>query len=114
MGVKASELEEARTTALQEGLQIVGVHYYRGTGTIHTDHFLEPFSALMKVARYFLADLEYVGVGGGFGYQYMPVGPPDFDWDYFGTCITRMMESLSAEAGRRISLFLEPGRSVVA
>lgn len=114
MGVKTSELQEARMIALQEGLQIVGVHYYRGTGTINTDHFLEPFSALMNVGRYFLDELQYVDVGGGFGYQYMPVGTPDFDWEYFGTRISRMMESLSAEAGRRICLFLEPGRSVVA
>jgi diaminopimelate decarboxylase len=68
----------------------------------------------MEVARYFLDELEYVDVGGGFGYQYMPAGPPDFEWEYFGCCISRMMENLSAEAGRRISLFLEPGRSIVA
>ena len=114
MGVKVSELEEARMISLEAGMRIVGVHYYRGTGTIHTDHFLEPFSDLMKVGRYFLDELEYVDVGGGFGYQYMAAGPPDFDWRYFGICISRMMETLSAEAGGRISLFLEPGRSVVA
>ena len=114
MGVKTSEVEEASAIALREGLTIVGVHYYRGTGTIHTKHFLEPFPALINVARSFIKNLEYLDVGGGFGYPYMPAGPADFDWDHFGNGISRMMEDLSTEAGRRIHLILEPGRSVVA
>jgi diaminopimelate decarboxylase len=114
MGVKASEIEQASAIALEEGLKIVGVHYYRGTGTIHTKHFLEPFSALVDVATSVIKDLEYLDVGGGFGYPYMPAGPVDFEWEHFGSRISDMMEDLSTKAGRRIVLILEPGRSVVA
>src|SRR4029077_15830564 len=70
MGVKVSELDEARAVAGQEGLRLAGVHYYRGTGTIHINHFLEPFPWLMDVARRLGETIEYVDVGGGFGYPY--------------------------------------------
>ena len=114
MGVKVAELEEARAIAGEQGLEIVGVHYYRGTGTVGTDHFLKPFPGLMKVARRFGDSLQYVDVGGGFGHQYAPNAPIQFDWEHFGTRFAGMMETLAADLGRRITLVLEPGRSLVA
>jgi diaminopimelate decarboxylase len=114
MGVKVAELEEARAIAGEQGLEIVGVHYYRGTGTVGTDHFLKPFPALMEVARRFGDSLQYVDVGGGFGHQYAPNAPIQFDWEHFGTRFAGMMETLAADLGRRITLVLEPGRSLVA
>jgi diaminopimelate decarboxylase len=114
MGVKMSEIQDARTLAAREHLTLAGVHYYRGTGTMHIQHFLEPFTCLMQVARQIADQLEYVDVGGGFGYPYIPGGPEAFDWDYFGERMSEMMEELSSTIGRRITLVLEPGRSIVA
>jgi diaminopimelate decarboxylase len=114
MGVKVCELEDARAIAATENLVLAGVHYYRGTGTIHINHFLEPFPCLMQVARQIGEELEYIDVGGGFGYPYIPGGPDAFDWQYFGEHMSEMMEDLSHTVGRRIKLLLEPGRSVVA
>jgi diaminopimelate decarboxylase len=113
MGVKVGELKEASAIAREKGLTIVGVHYYRGTGTNNTDQFLKPFPMLIDVAQSFRGTLQYVDVGGGFGYPYKPVAPV-FDWEYFGARIAEMMERLSARVGRRMILILEPGRSVVA
>jgi len=114
MGVKVCELGEAQTIAGEQGLTIVGVHYYRGTGTNNTEQFLKPFPALFEVARKLGATLRYVDVGGGFGYPYASTAPVAFDWSYFGARFAEMMDRLSAELGRRIVLILEPGRSVVA
>jgi diaminopimelate decarboxylase len=114
MGVKVGEVEEARQIADSEGLRIAGVHYYRGTGTIHIKHFLEPFPTLMDVGRRLHDTLEYVDIGGGFGYPYIPGGPEDFNWEVFGASMTEMMEALSNDLGRRVTLILEPGRSMVA
>ena len=114
MGVKVSEVDEAKAIAARQGLRIVGVHYYRGTGTVNMAHFLQPFPLLMNVARRFTATLKYVDIGGGFGFQYVPAAPTKFEWESFGARFTGMMEQLSAELGRRITLILEPGRSVVA
>jgi len=113
MGVKVGELKEASAIADECGLAIVGVHYYRGTGTNNTEHFLQPFPILMDVAQRFGATLQYVDVGGGFGYPYKPAAPV-FDWEYFGARISEMMEGVSARLGRRAILILEPGRSIVA
>src|SRR5262249_34158300 len=83
MGVKVGELKEASPIAHEQGLTIAGVHYYRGTGTNNTDHFLKPFPMLIDVAESFRATLQYVDVGGGFGYPYKQAASV-FDWEYFG------------------------------
>ena len=114
MGVKVAEVGEACDIAREQGLEIVGVHYYRGTGTVGTDHFLKPFPALMEVARRLAGSLQYVDVGGGFGHQYAPNAAIQFEWEHFGERFAAMMEKLSADLGGRITLVLEPGRSLVA
>jgi diaminopimelate decarboxylase len=114
MGVHLDEFDEIDAIAAEHRLRIVGVHYYRGTGTVDTDHFLKPFPLLFDVARRFGATLRYVDVGGGFGFQYSPVGSTQFDWEVFGGAVADMMKDVSAELGREICLILEPGRSVVA
>jgi len=114
IGVMVSEVDEAKGIAAENDLDIVGVHYYRGTGTTSTDHFLKPFPMFMEVARRFAATLKYVDIGGGFGFQYVPSAPRRFEWEEFGAQFARMMEQLSLDLGRRIMLVIEPGRSVVA
>ncbi len=114
MGVPVEDLAEARAIAASEGLQIVGVHYYRGTGTNNTEQFLHPFPKLIDAARSIGSTLQYVDVGGGFGYPYMSGAPARFEWEEFGERFAAMLEGLSADLGRPITLILEPGRSVVA
>jgi diaminopimelate decarboxylase len=114
MGVKVCELEQAQSIAREQDLSIAGVHYYRGTGANNTEQFLKPFPALLEVARQFGATLQYVDVGGGFGYPYFPGPQMAFQWECFGKRFGEMTDRLSAELGRRIELILEPGRSVVA
>ena len=101
MGVKTSEVDEAKAIAAEYGLDLVGVHYYRGTGTTSTDHFLQPFPMFMAVARRFVRTLKYVDIGGGFGFQYVPSAPKQFEWERFGEQLAHMMEQLSADLGRR-------------
>jgi diaminopimelate decarboxylase len=114
MGVPVDDLAEGRAIAAEEGLEIVGVHYYRGTGTNNTEQFLQPFPKLIAAARSIGSTLQYVDVGGGFGFPYMPGAPARFEWEEFGGRFAEMLEGLSSELGRRITLILEPGRSVVA
>jgi diaminopimelate decarboxylase len=114
MGVMVGEVDEAKALAAEHGLKIAGVHYYRGTGTSSTEHFLKPFPTFMAVARRFADTLDYVDVGGGFGFQYVPSAPRRFEWEAFGRQFAGMMERLSRDLGRQITLVLEPGRSVVA
>jgi diaminopimelate decarboxylase len=114
MGVTINEIDEAKAIAREMGLSIAGVHYYRGTGTSNTEHFLKPFPGLIDAARRFGDTLQYVDVGGGFGFQYMPAAPTRFEWEHFGEHFAALVDGLSRELGRRLRLILEPGRSVVA
>lgn len=114
IGVRTSEIDEAKAIAAEYGLDIVGVHYYRGTGTTSTDHFLQPIPMFMEVARRFARTLKYVDIGGGFGFQYVSSAPRRFEWERFGAQFARMMEELSGYVRRDIVLVIEPGRSVVA
>ena len=114
MGVKISEIDEALAIGASENIEIAGVHYYRGTGTLTTQHFLRPFETVIDVARRFADTLRYVDVGGGFGFQYRDGRTAQFDWDACGEAFTAMLEQLTSELGRSVLLIFEPGRSVVA
>lgn len=114
MGVKVSELDEALAIATRERLEIAGVHYYGGTGTLNARHFLTPFTEVIDAARRFRDTLTYVDIGGGFGFQYRRDRAAHFDWDACAEALTAMLEQLTSELGRRVMLILEPGRSIVA
>ncbi len=56
-----------------------------------------------------LPDWEYLDFGGGFGYPYRH-GGPTFDWEQFGSALTRHLHCLN----RPIDLIIEPGRAAIA
>ena len=68
----------------------------------------------MEVARRLAGSLQYVDVGGGFGHQYALNAAIDEVGALRQAGLAAMMEKLSADLGRCITLVLEPGRSLVA
>jgi len=108
IGVRPAEFPAAVKIAKAAGLQIGGLHFYRGTGTNATKAFTQVINEVMATAK-LLPDWEYLDFGGGFGYPYHRDGAA-FDWAMFGQELTQQL----ARLGREIQLVIEPGRAAIA
>lgn len=108
IGVRPAEFPQAVAIAQQTGLQITGLHFYRGTGTNATRAFTQVIDQVLTVAQP-LPDWHTLDFGGGFGYPYRPGGAA-FDWPQFGSALTDALQQLN----RPIHLIIEPGRAAIA
>ncbi|HLX65207.1 MAG TPA: diaminopimelate decarboxylase [Planctomycetota bacterium] len=95
-------------------LRLVGVHQHIGSGIREVSKFKEAMDVLLTVLRkYTLPDLEYVNFGGGIGVPYRPTEQP-INLQEFGATLSATFSSFCKEAGRDLTLMLEPGRFPVA
>lgn len=108
IGVHPDDFGKASSIACDAGLKISGLHFYRGTGTNATSAFTQAIETVFSVASQ-LPDWQYLDFGGGFGYPYRHGGAA-FDWEFFGTELTRCLEKLD----NQIELVIEPGRAAIA
>ncbi|MFP5270050.1 diaminopimelate decarboxylase family protein [Coleofasciculus sp.] len=108
IGVQPEEFPEALKITQSAGLQLNGIHFYRGTGTNATKAFTQVIDSLCEIGQQ-LPDWDYLDFGGGFGYPYQGNGVA-FDWQGFGQAITQKLETV----GRTIDLIIEPGRAAIA
>lgn len=108
IGVRPEEFSEAIAIAGKAGLQIKGLHFYRGTGTNATTAFTDVIDTVLATGRQ-LPDWKYLDFGGGFGYPYRH-GAAAFDWEQFGAELTTKLSQLE----RKIDLIIEPGRAAIA
>jgi diaminopimelate decarboxylase len=108
IGVSPEELLEAVNIAARVGLQVTGIHFYRGTGTNVTTAFTAAIARVIEVGCS-LPDWAYLDFGGGFGYPYR-AGQSGFSWEEFGGELAQQLSQLE----RPIHLVIEPGRAAVA
>ncbi|MBD2075702.1 decarboxylase [Phormidium sp. FACHB-592] len=108
IGVHPDDFPAAVALAHQVGLQIKGLHFYRGTGTNATAAFTEAIDTVLTLAS-LLPDWSYLDFGGGFGYPYHHGGAA-FDWYEFGTALSHRLNQLD----RPLDLIIEPGRAAIA
>lgn len=107
IGVQPEEFNQAIEIAQTQGLQIQGLHFYRGTGTNATEAFTEVISQVLAIAQT-LPDWQYLDFGGGFGYPYKQ--GVAFDWPQFGKALSKALQGLKG----KIELIIEPGRAAIA
>ncbi|MEQ8962918.1 MAG: decarboxylase [Coleofasciculus sp. C2-GNP5-27] len=108
IGVRPEEFPDALKITQSAGLQLKGIHFYRGTGTNATKAFTQVIDSLCEIGQQ-LPDWDYLDFGGGFGYPYQGNGVA-FDWQGFGQAITQKLETI----GSPIDLIIEPGRAAIA
>ncbi|MDM3849465.1 MAG: decarboxylase [Aphanizomenon gracile PMC649.10] len=108
IGVSSADFDEAVSITSTAGLQVTGLHFYRGTGTNATTAFTDVIDAVLATAQK-LPDWQYLDFGGGFGYPYHHHGIA-FDWERFGHELSTRIANL----GRKINLVIEPGRAAIA
>jgi diaminopimelate decarboxylase len=106
--VHPDDFPAAVALAQQAGLQIKGLHFYRGTGTNATAAFTEAIDTVLTLASQ-LPDWTYLDFGGGFGYPYHH-GSVAFDWYEFGAALSDRLTQID----RPVDLVIEPGRAAIA
>ena len=90
---------------------IRGLHIYVGTNISEINHFLDCYKHVTDLAKFF-PQLEYIDFGGGFGTGEKITSV--FDIPTYGQKVTELMNNIASNAGRSISLILEPGRIIGA
>jgi len=108
IGIRPEEFPLAIDRAQAVGLNISGLHFYRGTGTNATRSFTQAIEQVLDACGQ-LPNWRYLDFGGGFGYPYRRTGAA-FDWAWFGD---EMARALGAKGGK-IELLIEPGRAAIA
>ena len=88
---------------------ISGLHIYVGTNISEVDYFLNCYKHVADLAGFF-PNLDYLDFGGGFGFGEKNL--TEFDMETFNRKITALMEEVAEKSGRKIKLFLEPGRII--
>lgn len=116
-GLLPHQLAEARATAQEHRLQIVGLHQHIGSGILNPESFGEATRVLLEAARAFPA-LEFLNVGGGLGVPYRPEESPFFKKKRFQSAVVDPLRAFENEYremhGRTLSFWCEPGRYLVA
>jgi diaminopimelate decarboxylase len=97
-----------RTAADMAHLRIIGIDCHIGSQLTDTSPFGEALDRVLELVDGLAADgirLEHIDIGGGVGIRYRDETPPAPD-EYARTLLDRL-------AGRRETLVVEPGRSLV-
>jgi bifunctional diaminopimelate decarboxylase / aspartate kinase len=106
-GIPLFEIDELIEAASKAGTRIVGLHAHTGSGVLAASAWLETGRQLLKLLEK-LPDVRYIDVGGGLGVP-EKAGQPPFDLKALDTALAEIKQGCG---GR--SLFLEPGRFIVA
>ncbi len=108
IGINPQEFPLVIQLAQKYGLQVTGLHFYRGTGTNATEAFTKVINQLLDVGKQ-LPDWQYLDFGGGFGYPYQDNNVA-FNWENFGEQLTAALN----KSEPKIKLIIEPGRAAIA
>ena len=90
---------------------IKGLHIYVGTNISEIEYFLDCYKHVINLAQFFPM-LEYIDFGGGFGSGEKIIR--EFDIHSYSLKVTELMNNITSNSGRKISLILEPGRIIGA
>ena len=109
-GVPASEaLELYRRAMASSALEVAGIDCHIGSQIAEVGPFREALASLLELVRALAEEgigLDHIDIGGGFGIAYGDESP--LDLDALGKVLRQTL------AGRRETLLVEPGRSLVA
>jgi diaminopimelate decarboxylase/aspartate kinase len=106
-GIPLFEIDDLVESAAKAGARIVGLHAHTGSGVLTPNAWLETGRALLKLLDK-LTEIRYIDVGGGLGVP-EKAGQPGLDLKALDAALTEIKQG---SGGR--SLFLEPGRFIVA
>ena len=110
IGIEASEVHSAVTSAAELNGKISGLHIYVGTNFQHHEEMLPTLEVFFDFAAS-IRGLSYVNIGGGIGIDYQHHGP-GFDIGAFGDAVSEYTRRLRARLEQHVEVIIEPGRGL--
>lgn len=113
-GIPWEQTPQILALVARRKLKLIGVHQHIGSGIREVAKFKQAMEVLLTVLRaHKLPDLQYVNFGGGIGVPYRPNETP-IDLKIFGAELSATFAAFCKEAGKELTMMLEPGRFPVA
>ncbi|MEC9477184.1 MAG: diaminopimelate decarboxylase [Planctomycetota bacterium] len=111
-GIDRKQLEEARRIIDLHGIRVEGLHVHSSSMILDETVFGTAAELLMNLAKQF-PDVRILDLGGGIRPPYREDDDhPDLDALAF--CLQEPMERFEQQTGRKLQLWFEPGRYLVA
>ena len=111
-GISIYQLPQIREIVEKYGIQIHGLHVHTGSEITETDIFLKMAEILFSVAGEF-RDLKFIDFGSGFKVAYKDGDMVTNVYDV-GLKLTKSFNDFCAHYGRKLELWIEPGKYIVS
>ena len=106
-GIALADMDKAQALATKAGARVIGLHAHAGSGILEAGNWGEVALTLAQLAERF-PDVTVLDLGGGLGVPERP-GQAPLELDEVNSSILKVKN-----ANRRLQIWLEPGRYVVA
>ncbi len=111
-GIDRHQLEEVHRLVDVYGIRVEGLHVHSSSMILDEQVFGSAAELLMKLALQF-PDVRILDLGGGIRPPYREDDDHP-DLDALASCLQKPLERFEKESGRRLQLWFEPGRFLVA
>ncbi|WP_057936961.1 diaminopimelate decarboxylase [Algoriphagus resistens] len=111
-GISIQQLPEVLEVVKKHDIKIVGLHIHTGSDILDAEIFLRGGNVLFDAAMNF-PDLTFLDFGGGFKVAYKS-GDPSTDIEEVGTKVSAAFNQFCEKYGRKLELWLEPGKFLVS
>ncbi len=113
-GILLDDVDEVVEIVRKGGLHVVGLHEHTGSGLQKAESVYQSMKNLMRIATVEnFPELEFLDFGGGFKVPYMP-DEKRIDYVAMGNEIVRIFEEYCQSYGRKLKMYFEPGKYMVA
>ncbi len=113
-GIMLSDVEKVKELVKLGNLKVVGLHEHTGSGLQKAESVYQSMRNLMAIAtRENFPDLEFLDFGGGFKVPYRP-DEERIDYISMGSKITEIFENFCEKYGKKLDMYFEPGKYMVA
>ncbi|WP_425636826.1 diaminopimelate decarboxylase [Algoriphagus yeomjeoni] len=111
-GISIHQLAEILAVVEKYKINIVGLHIHTGSDILDAEIFLRGGNVLFEAAMNF-PNLTFLDFGGGFKVAYK-AGDPSTDMAEVGTKVSKAFNDFCEKYGRKLELWLEPGKFLVS
>lgn len=111
-GISVNQLDEIQALVKQYQIPVIGLHIHTGSDIKETEAFLQTAEVLFNTAIHF-ENLKFIDFGSGFKVAYKE-GDVVTNVEELGGRLTKAFNEFCVRYGRRLELWLEPGKFLVS